>query len=110
MGHWRSEPVVEQGWAWGVKLPLQSQDEEATVGLSCAVTSDIWGRVQRAAFSPCSHTFEKLVTKILGSYHYFMVFMWFSGNFFNVSYKGKMWGVSDLSLLFQIYLYSLAST
>lgn len=38
------------------------------------MTSDIWGRVQRASFSPFSHTFEKLVTKILGSYHYFMVF------------------------------------
>jgi len=54
-GLWRSDLVVGQGWVWGLKLPLQNQDEEPTVGPSCAMMSDIWGRVQGSFLSLLSY-------------------------------------------------------
>lgn len=92
-------PSGRAGLGMGRETPSPNQ-EEPIAGLCYAMTGDLWGQSRGASFSPCSHTFES-VTKILGSYYYFMFFPVVFRIIFSVSHtKGRLG--YDASFLFQI--------
>lgn len=78
LGLWLPDLVAEWGRVWGVKLPLQNQDEQLTVGPSCAMTSDIRGTVLRGLLQSLLSYFRNCYQDF-GFITISCFFLWFSG-------------------------------